>query len=236
MEQLVHRSALIDAQYSLDDARACPWAPVLREEDDAMNLQRWCAWVLAAVLAGAAVPLAAQSMTVFGSGENARRCSMAAEVAANMRVASSEDVEYCSMALELDALRLGDRAGTYVNRGIIQSALGDIEEAMADYDRALKIQPELPEAYVGRGNVRFLLSDPAGAIAEYDRALGMEVSRRYAVLLNRGMAFEARGEFDAAERDYREALRLRPDWTLAQSRIDRVLARRKAAAQTPLEP
>ena len=187
----------------------------------------------ALALVACPLPIAAQSMTVLNSGEDARRCSTAAEVAASMRIASREDVEYCNLAIDLGTLRRGDRAGTFVNRGIIESTIGNYKHAMADYDRALRVQPELPEAYVGRGNVLFVQGDIAGAIREYDRALGMEMSRRHIPFLNRGMALEARGDLDGAERDYREALRLQPDWPLAASRIERVLQRRKAAAATP---
>lgn len=189
--------------------------------------------VLAALLYGVASPLAAQSIVVLGSGEDARRCSQAAEIAATVRIASDDDLKHCDLALDLAALGPEDRAGTLVNRGILQSVLGDNRAAVADYDRALALRPGLPEAYVGRGNVRFIERDIPGAIAEYDRALALGTSRRHVVLLNRGMALEAKADLDAAERDYREALELSPGWPPAQSRLDRVLARRKAVTQPP---
>lgn len=189
---------------------------------------------VALFLVAVALPLAAQSIMVLSSGEDARRCSMAAEFTANLRSASREDLEYCVRALEYGALSPRDRAGTLVNRGIIESALGEQKDAMKSYDRALELVPELPEPYVGRGNVLFLAGDAAGAIAEYNRALELGISRRHAALLNRGMAEEARGNLDAAERDYREVLQLVPDWRPAQSRHERVQAKRKAAAgKTP---
>ncbi len=190
--------------------------------------------VLAALLVfGVVAPAAAQSIVVLGSGEDARRCSQAAEIAATVRIASDDDLKHCDLALELAALRPQDRAGTLVNRGILQSVLGDNRAAVADYDRALALRPELPEAYVGRGNVRFIERDIPGAIAEYDRALALGTSRRHVVLLNRGMALEAKADLDAAERDYRAALELSPGWPPAQSRLDRVLARRKAVTPPP---
>jgi tetratricopeptide (TPR) repeat protein len=189
--------------------------------------------VLAALLAVSASRVDAQSIVVLGSGEDARRCSQAAEIAATVRIASDDDLKHCDLALELAALRPRDRAGTLVNRGILQSVLGDNRAAVADYDRALALRPELPEAYVGRGNVRFIERDIPGAIAEYDRALALGTSRRHVVLLNRGMALEAKADLDAAERDYRAALELSPGWPPAQSRLDRVLARRKAVTPPP---
>jgi len=189
--------------------------------------------VLAALLAVSASRVDAQSIVVLGSGEDARRCSQAAEIAATVRIASDDDLKHCDLALELAALRPQDRAGTLVNRGILQSVLGDNRAAVADYDRALALRPELPEAYVGRGNVRFIERDIPGAISEYDRALALGTSRRHVVLLNRGMALEAKADLDAAERDYRAALELSPGWPPAQSRLDRVLARRKAMTPPP---
>ncbi len=189
--------------------------------------------VLAALLFGLVAPSAAQSIVVLGSGEDARLCSQAAEIAATVRIASDDDLKHCDLALELAALRPRDRAGTLVNRGILQSVLGDNRAAVADYDRALALRPELPEAYVGRGNVRFIERDIPGAISEYDRALALGTSRRHVVLLNRGMALEAKADLDAAERDYRAALELSPGWPPAQSRLDRVLARRKAMTPPP---
>lgn len=128
------------------------------------------------------------------------------------------------------ALRQRDRAGTLLNRGILESALGNQDAAMASYDKALDVMPELPEPWVGRGNVLFLRGDRDGAIAAYDRSLAMGITRRHVVLLNRGMAYEARGELALAEQDYRDALLIAPEWVLAKSRLERVLAKRKAAA------
>lgn len=182
-----------------------------------------------AVITLAAVPALAQSVQVLGSGEEARRCSDAAQMAASIGGASRSDVEDCNRALGTVALRQRDRAGTLVNRGILETALGDHDAAMTSYDKALVVMPELPEPWVGRGNVLFLRGDRAGAITAYDRSLEMGITRRHVVLLNRGMAYEAQGDLAAAERDYRDALLIAPEWALAQSRLERVLAKRRAA-------
>jgi tetratricopeptide (TPR) repeat protein len=115
-------------------------------------------------LALAAAPAFAQSMQVLSSGQEARRCSDAAQMASTIGGASRADLEDCNRALVTVALRQRDRAATLVNRGILESALGDQDAAMASYDKALVVMPELPEPWVGRGNVLFLRGDAAGAI------------------------------------------------------------------------
>ena len=78
-----------------------------------------------ALLACAANGAFAQSMQVLGSGQEARRCSDAAQMAASIGSASRSDLDDCNRALETVALRQRDRAATLVNRGILESALGD---------------------------------------------------------------------------------------------------------------
>lgn len=193
----------------------------------------------ACAIALAVLPMSvrAQSVLVLDSGEDARRCSSAAEIAATLRTASQDDYDTCTRALTLTSLRPRDRAGTLVNRGIVAAALDELDDALADYERAMTMLPELPEPWVGRGNVRFLRKDHTGAIADYDRALALGIVRRHIALLNRGMALEVLGRLEEAERDYREAQALAPEWPLPKPRIDRVVAKRKAAAgSTPSPP
>jgi tetratricopeptide (TPR) repeat protein len=192
--------------------------------------------VIAMLLLALSAAARAQSVLVLDSGEDARRCSGAAEIAANLRTTSREDFETCTRALALMSLRPRDRAGTLVNRGIVAAALDELDDALADYERAMAMLPELPEPYVGRGNVLFLRKDYPAAIADYDRALALGIGRRHIALLNRGMALEVMGQLDAAEKDYREAQALAPEWPLPKPRIERVLAKRKAAAASPPPP
>lgn len=185
--------------------------------------------VCAALIGALPLLATAQSVLVLDSGEDARRCSNAATIAATLGNASREDLDTCARALDFTALRARDRAGTLVNQGIVAAALGEQDAAMASYERAIAMMPELPEPYVGRGNVLFLRGDLAGAVAEYDRAIALGISRRHIALLNRGMARERLGQLEAAEQDYREAQALAPEWPLPKPRIERVVAKRKAA-------
>jgi tetratricopeptide (TPR) repeat protein len=49
---------------------------------------------------------------------------------------------------------------------------GNYPQAAANYDTAIKLNPQYAEAYNNRGNLRYLhLKNPAGALADYDRSI-----------------------------------------------------------------
>jgi len=170
--------------------------------------------------------LAAQAVTILSSGQEARRCMSAAEIAANMNVATPDDLKDCDFAIANGKLSLKDLAATYCNRGVIKASLEHYQQAVEDDESAIETMPELPEPYVGRGNVYFLANKLDRAIQDYDKAINLNLGRLEVALLNRGMAYEAQGRLEQAESDYRRALDLAPGWSLVQEKLDRVLARR----------
>jgi len=44
-------------------------------------------------------------------------------------------------------------------------------EALADYDRAIELNPKFVEAYSNRALVKYALNDDKGALADFDRAI-----------------------------------------------------------------
>ena len=82
-------------------------------------------------------------------------------------------------------------------------------DAIADYAKAIEIDPRYANAYVGRGMVYRLKGDNDHAIADYTQAI--EINPRYAIAyFNRGSAFEAKGEHDRAIADFTKAIELTP--------------------------
>ena len=63
----------------------------------------------------------------------------------------------------------GTAAIDYSNRGAAKHAKGDFGGAIADSDRALKLEPKYAEAYSNRGNAKADKGDRDGAIAEHKR-------------------------------------------------------------------
>ena len=93
------------------------------------------------------------------------------------------------------------------NRGNAKAELGRHEEAIADYDEAIELNPENALAYNNRGNAKANLGRHEEAIADYDRAIGInpEYALAYA---NRGRAKSALGHVSEAEADSERALEL----------------------------
>ena len=57
-----------------------------------------------------------------------------------------------------------------INRGMARIKLGDNRGAIADYNEAVRINPNYDKAYYNRGNAHSDLGDWQGAIGDYDRA------------------------------------------------------------------
>lgn len=176
--------------------------------------------VLAAL---AALPLAvnAQSMTVLTSGGDARACSLAAELSETL-APSRSDLDPCNRALEEVHLSRRDRAATFVNRGILQARLDRFQDALNDYNAALEINDELPQAWNGKGNLYYLAERYDDAIAAYERALELNLPPRQVAYYNLGLVYEKLGDEAAAERSYSMALELMPEWEAAKFRLERL--------------
>lgn len=130
-------------------------------------------------------------------------------------------------AIELEPNPESDRGGPefYNNRGVASHSRGDLNGALADFDRALEENPDYAEAYNNRGAARHARGDLDAALADYDRAL--ELNPDYAAAYNnRGTVRHARGDLDGALADYDRALELTPHIDAAAIYHNRGAARR----------
>jgi tetratricopeptide (TPR) repeat protein len=93
------------------------------------------------------------------------------------------------------------------NRGVSYRNKGDNEKALADYERALKLNPKYANAYNGRANIKAELGDLDGALSDYNRALKFE-PKNARFLRNRGLTFVQKGSLSAALADYDRAIPL----------------------------
>jgi tetratricopeptide (TPR) repeat protein len=87
--------------------------------------------------------------------------------------------------------------------------LKDFSGAVADYGRAIELNPKYVDAYNRRGNLRKdQLDDFSGAMADYNRAIDLDPNAP-SVYYNRGVLKNRRfKDFSGAVADFRQAARL----------------------------
>lgn len=99
----------------------------------------------------------------------------------------------------------------YNNRGLMYFHLGQLEEAIANYNRALELNPNLAAAYNNRANCYVNQGEMIDALMDYDQALDLNPSHIRA-LINQGITFRHLGM-------YRESLD-NFDIALAQGKME----------------
>ena len=101
-----------------------------------------------------------------------------------------------------------------VNRGIEKAKGGDLDGAIADFDRAVKANPKDDAPYYNRAQAKRMKNDAAGAIADYTRAIELG-STNPAAYNNRGNARGETNDWDGAISDYTRAIELKPNYARA---------------------
>lgn len=161
----------------------------------------------------AVISPAQSAETVFGNSD-AQRCFEGARYGAGRNGEGA-----CNRALMPGALSKSDRAATLVNRGIIYNRTRRLEEAVADFNAALEIDPGLGEAYLNRGNTRFFQRRMEEAKADYGKAIELKSRDLHAAYFNRGLVYEVLQDKEAARADFEAALRVKPDFVAAQAKL-----------------
>ena len=105
-------------------------------------------------------------------------------------------------------------ANGYYSQGLAFAEQGDYRGALANYEQAIKLDPNYAEAYVGRGVAYSNLGEKQKAIDDYSQAI--KLNPNYAAAYNnRGLAYSNLGEKQKAIDDYNQAIKLNPNYANA---------------------
>jgi tetratricopeptide (TPR) repeat protein len=116
-----------------------------------------------------------------------------------------------------------------MNRGAAYGNKGDYDNAIADFNAVLRINPAHAAAYAERGLSFSRKGDKAKAIADYETAIRLNPKLATAYN-NRGTAYMARGDQARALTDYNEAIRLSPNSILFRTNRGILLSNRGETA------
>ena len=104
-----------------------------------------------------------------------------------------------------------DEASTLFNRAMQQAKTGNYAGAIADWDRALRLQPNNYKAWLNRGNALVMLRQPQVAIESYEKALAIEPNIHDA-WGNKGVALLNLKRFEEAIVALDRGINLKPDY------------------------
>jgi tetratricopeptide (TPR) repeat protein len=99
----------------------------------------------------------------------------------------------------------------YIDRfGDVDVSLGNYDEAIKDYTKAINYKPTDPDGYIGRAYVYQKMGNHRLAIEDYSKAIEL-VPYDSNLYFARGSAYELLGNNDASVRDYQRAAALGND-------------------------
>lgn len=105
-------------------------------------------------------------------------------------------------------------AASHYQQGLKSASVGEMQDAIGRFDRAIAIDPRYFQAYIERGNVKDAIGDYPGAIADYTIAISIDTKAAPAYY-NRGTVLSQSGKHTEAIVDYRKAIAINPQYAQA---------------------
>ena len=102
------------------------------------------------------------------------------------------------------------KATAYSNRSIAYREMGNHEQALADSDMAVELNPNDADLYCNRGNARIELDDLDQAFADFEKALEL-LPDYYVAIAGRGAVYYGKGEYLDAIQEFDRAIELSPN-------------------------
>jgi len=126
-----------------------------------------------------------------------------------------QQIAGCTKAIESDrAAQAPPRslAVAYYNRGYAYDDKEQYERAIADYSRAIELDPSYVKAYAERCRTRAITNrDLKLALADCDKALALNHPKPHYIRISRGIIYYRWGQWRQAIAEFDSALQVNPD-------------------------
>lgn len=119
----------------------------------------------------------------------------------------------------------------YLKRGDGFVAKGELENALADYNKSIEMKPDNAQGYFQRGTVHFGNRKYDLSAADFSKVIEL-TPQSAAAYVNRGNAYEGLGELQKAIADFTKASELDANNEMAKTSLQRA----KASLQAKLNP
>lgn len=158
----------------------------------------------------------------------------------NLGVAAKQKDPQAALAHFEEALRIDPNfADAHLQLGHVYRALGRLKDAESSYQEAFRLNPEVATPAIAIGNLHLVAKENEDAMRWFRRAIGIDPRNMIARCSLAG-ALANSGDFEGAEKELLEALKIEPSHQLANERlqvIQNYLASRNAgSAGTNAQP
>jgi lipoprotein NlpI len=129
------------------------------------------------------------------------------------RLKPANDFGDCDQTADADRTINGCTAllpGVYFNRGIAHAYKGEYDKAIADFNRAIALNPNSQSAYITRGGSYYAKGEVDNAIADYNRAIELNPNYSPAYSSRGYVYYYVMHEVDKAIADFNRAVELNP--------------------------
>lgn len=154
--------------------------------------------------------LVSLALALGGTAAHAQQANFGAIMDACRNGRQELKVQACTDALaRLPANAVAERAFALVERGLGYRRTNRADLAIADYDAALRLDPNSSRTWNNRGYAFFTKGDVTRAFADWEQALRLD-PRNATVYVNRAEAYSRAGQYDQALAQLEQALVIDP--------------------------
>jgi len=121
-----------------------------------------------------------------------------------------QSIRSCTIVIEARRENAIGTASAFHNTGIAYEKKGQWQQAIEQYDEAIKRNPPNPLSLVARGYAYMNTGEFDRAITDYNAAIAVQPTNAFA-LMRRGLAYHFKLDFGRAIMDFDLALRINPD-------------------------